>query len=151
MIQKYLTQRIINPILPANLRNLSGAQFLSLLIPAIVSMLLVVGFVAFTFYFLYGGIRYITSGSDKGATQAAKDTLTTALIGVVLLIALFGIINLLEIFFGFNITYFDLDQLKIIGGGGNPTPTPYLCSDGRPLCAGVCCDPSEVCFGGFCQ
>jgi len=109
----YLVQKIENPILPPNLRVLTGVQFISRLLPALVSMLLVAGFVAFVFYFIFGAIKYITSGGDKGQVQSARESMMTAVIGVFLLIGAFGIINLIEIFFGFNITYFDIAGLKV--------------------------------------
>jgi hypothetical protein len=42
---------------------------------------------------LYGGFRYTTSRGDASGVKAAKDTILYAVVGVVVSIVAFGIIN----------------------------------------------------------
>jgi len=52
---------------------------------------------------VYGGVQYITSGGDKAQTESARNKITYALIGLVIVIGSYGIIKLIEAFFGLNI------------------------------------------------
>lgn len=54
-----------------------------------VSLVIALGFL------ILGGIKWITSGGDKDGTQKAKDTVTSALIGLAIVISAFILINLL--------------------------------------------------------
>src|SRR3990167_6961117 len=91
--------------------NLSpGGQFSSLnsitiagLISAFVILVLIVAALVFFFMLVWGGIRYITSGGDKGQTEAARNQITAALIGLVIVFAAWAIINLIQIFFNIDI------------------------------------------------
>ncbi len=58
----------------------------------IVTFLFVLAIVLALIYLVYGGIRWITSGGDKGKLDAARQHLTAAVIG--LMIALLGYIIL---------------------------------------------------------
>lgn len=65
-------------------------------------------------YFMYGGIRWITSGGDKAQTEAARNVLTAALIGFAVIALAFAIVRLIGTFFG----------IDIFGGFEIPTPPP---------------------------
>lgn len=76
-------------------------------IPAIVSgviklALIIAALVAFAFLII-GGIKWITSGGDKEGTAKAQSTITSALIGLVIVFAAWAIIRLIEVFFGISI------------------------------------------------
>ena len=91
--------------------NLSpGGQFSGLnnitiagIISAIIILVLIVAALVFFFMLVLGGIKYITSGGDKGQTEAARGQITAALIGLVIVFAAWAIINLVNLFFGINI------------------------------------------------
>jgi len=87
-----------------------GGQFSGLnditvanIISAFIILALVVAALVFFFMLVWGGIRYITSGGDKGQTEAARGQITAALIGLVIVFAAWAIINLVNLFFGINI------------------------------------------------
>jgi len=78
-----------------------------LTVPNIVSgairlILVVAALVAFVFLII-GGIRWVTSGGDKEKTARAQQTLTAALVGLVIVFASWAIIKLIETFFGIQI------------------------------------------------
>lgn len=54
--------------------------------------------VAILLYFLYAAYKMITAGTDKTAFQSAKSAITHAIIGFVLLMLMFTIIQTLFIF-----------------------------------------------------
>ena len=81
------------------LSNITVASIVS----AIIILVLIIAAIVFFFMLVIGGIRYITSGGDKAATESARGQITAALIGLVIVFAAWAIINLVNLFFGINI------------------------------------------------
>lgn len=70
------------------------------------------GFVALIFIII-GGIKYITSGGDPKQAGAARQVITYALIGLVLILLSFAIVNFLAFLTGAGcITDFGFDTCK---------------------------------------
>lgn len=100
----------LSPALAQTINITPGGQFTGLnsitiagIISAIIILVLIVAALIFFFMLVWGGIRYITSGGDKGQTEAARNQITAALIGLVIVFAAWAIINLVNLFFGINI------------------------------------------------
>lgn len=98
--------------------NLNGITFPSI-ISALVILVLIVAALVFFFMLVLGGIRYITSGGDKGSTEAARSQITAALIGLVIVFSAWAIVNLVKLFFGVDIL-----SLKILPAAGNGAALP---------------------------
>ena len=49
---------------------------------------------------IYGGIRYVTSGGDQGAVTSAKNTILYAVVGLVVAILAYAIVNFVVDAFG---------------------------------------------------
>lgn len=62
----------------------------------------VAGLLAFV-YLLLGGLQWITSGGDKQAATAARDRITAALVGLIIIVAAFAITLIIERVFGIRI------------------------------------------------
>jgi len=60
---------------------------------------------------IVGGFKYLTSGGDQKATASAQQTLTFAVVGLVLLVLAFLVFRLIEQFTGVNVTNFVIPQL----------------------------------------
>jgi len=58
-----------------------------------------------------GGIKWIASGGDKGQTEAARNQITAALVGLVIVFAAWAILALIRTFFGVDIFSLTLPQL----------------------------------------
>lgn len=105
--QKLLAQ-IHNPILPdtigggktpdANTALPAAGNFLS----SIVSLLLLVSLVATFLYLVLGGIQWITSGGDKTQLENARNRITNAIIGLVVVASAWAIWLLIGKFFGID-------------------------------------------------
>ncbi len=80
-----------------------GAITFERLVSALIIIILIIAALVFLFMLIWGGIRYITSGGDKGATESARGQITAALIGLVIVFAAWAIITLINTFFGINI------------------------------------------------
>ena len=72
-------------------------------IRAIIRFILIVAFVLAFIFLLIGGIRWITAGGDEKGVAGARGMITSALIGLVIVLVAYAIIRLVETFFGFDI------------------------------------------------
>ncbi len=84
------------------------------LISALVGALLVVAALLAFFFLILGGIQWITSGGDKTGMEAARNKITHAIVGLVIVGAAWAIMLLIQNFLG----------ITIIGGAMN-LPTPF--------------------------
>ncbi len=87
----------------------------NLTIPSIVSglikMALVIAAIVFFFILVIGGIKWIASGGDKAQTEAARNQITAALVGLVIVFAAWAIVALIQTFFGINIFQLALPEI----------------------------------------
>ena len=102
-----------------NLKPDSASGFGSLgafTIPSIVSGLirlsLVVAAIVFFFILVIGGIKWIASGGDKAQTEGARNQITAALVGLVIVFAAWAIVALINTFFGIDIFALKLPSLQ---------------------------------------
>jgi hypothetical protein len=75
--------------------NAATLDCLPLLLQVIISWLLTFAGVVALFLIIYAGIRFITSGGDAKSVDGAKKTLSYAIVGLVLILLSFFIINLI--------------------------------------------------------
>lgn len=69
----------------------------------IIRFILLVAFVIAFIMLLIGGIRWIMAGGDEKSVEKARNTITAALIGLVVILVAYALIRVVELFFGFNI------------------------------------------------
>lgn len=53
-------------------------------------------------YLIWGGIEWITSGGDKGKTESARNKITSAIIGLIVLAASYALLTIVLKFIGFD-------------------------------------------------
>jgi hypothetical protein len=70
------------------------------LINFVLRLVLVIGALLVFFYLIMGGIEWITSGGEKGKTEAARNKITAAVIGLIILAASYAILQLALSFLG---------------------------------------------------
>jgi len=110
---------ITNPVLGPKLQGFIGhfgdspAAFFQLFLPKLLTLGLIIGVLFFFFIIIIGAIQWISSGGDKNALEEAKHKITNAIIGVVILFSIFGILKLIENFFGISILTLDIGSLAI--------------------------------------
>ena len=90
-----LAQKIENPVGP---KFESGTSFFQSFIPALIGTGFVLGVLFFFFYMMIGAIQLITSGGDKTALEGARGKITSAIVGVVLLLSVLHFLRLLKTF-----------------------------------------------------
>ncbi len=80
------------------------------LVSTAIRALLIVAAVVFFFMLVIGGIKWILSGGDKGKTEEARNQITAALVGLVIVFSAWAIAQLINAFFGVNILKLDLNS-----------------------------------------
>ena len=80
-----------------------GGLTVSNIISAAIRLTVVVAAIVFFFILVIGGIRWIASGGDKAQTEAARNQITAALVGLVIVFAAWAIVALINTFFKVNI------------------------------------------------
>lgn len=73
------------------------------LISGAIGMALIAAALAAFFYLILGGFQWITSGGDKAGTEAAREKITAAFIGLAIVVTAWAIMRLIEVFFGLSI------------------------------------------------
>ncbi|MBP7842983.1 hypothetical protein KA017_03180 [Candidatus Woesebacteria bacterium] len=67
---------------------------IGVLITKLLNFVMVLGALLVFMYLIWGGIEWITSGGDKGKTEAARGKITAAVIGLIVLAASWAILGL---------------------------------------------------------
>lgn len=76
-----------------------------LLSNAVALLFFLAGLLAFIFI-IVGGIQWITAGGDAKAASAARDRITAAVVGLLVVVAAYAITLILNIVFGINLFAF---------------------------------------------
>ena len=101
--------QICNPALPSQLGGCGGGSIeqggkvLGGLLSGIIGLVFLLGFLLTLAYFLTGGIQWITSQGDKGALESARNKITHALIGLIIVAAAYAVFKLIGNFFGITL------------------------------------------------
>ncbi len=91
-------------------------QNIGVLLGQVFSFVLVIASILLFLYLILGGVQWLTSGGDKAATQAARDRITAALTGLLIILAVWGVFRVLEAAFGISV----LSGIKLPSGAENP-------------------------------
>src|SRR3972149_7473520 len=85
------------------------------LINGVLSFVMVIAALLVFLYLIWGGIEWITSGGDKGKTESARNKITSAVIGLIVVAASYAILTLALNFLGFS-NLNDVFQTRTIQG-----------------------------------
>lgn len=73
------------------------------MVSGFLKLVLIVAGLAFFFILVIGGVKWILSGGDKAHTEGARNQITAALVGLVIVFSAWAIVQLIATFFGVNI------------------------------------------------
>jgi hypothetical protein len=79
---------------------------LEVLFQRVISIALGLGGIVLFIMLVVGGFKYLTSGGDPKAVESAQKTLTSAILGLVLLLSAYLILKLIGNFTGIDLTTF---------------------------------------------
>ena len=99
----------LEPPVNSGFTNLTNLEFPEI-ISNLIGLVLVIAAIIFFFVLVIGGIKWILSGGDKAQTEAARNQITAALVGLVIVFAAWAITQLLEAFFDVNILHLNFSK-----------------------------------------
>lgn len=82
------------------------------MVPVIIRVIFILAALVALVFLIIGGIKWITAGGDKAATESARATITSALVGLMIVLAAYAIIRLIEFFFGVSILELKIPSIK---------------------------------------
>jgi hypothetical protein len=113
--------QIVNPVVTGigSGGNAASGVHVASLLATFIRVMVIVGGLGFVLYFIIGAINWISSGGEKGKVETAKQEITNALTGLVILLAFYAVAAFLK-------TVLKIDLLNIIWPtpSGVATPTP---------------------------
>lgn len=105
----------------------------------LVGLLLTLSAIAAFLYLVLGGIKWLTSGGDKGKVEEARTQLTNAIIGLAIVAGSWAAFLLLNYFFGLGIAGASSTTTTNTGSSNSNTlttnPPPGYCLCGNGECA----------------
>lgn len=72
------------------------------LITGVLDFVIIIAALLVFIYLIWGGIEWITSGGDKGKTEDARNKITSAIIGLIILAASWAILTVVLNFLGYT-------------------------------------------------
>lgn len=97
--------QITNPVLPSNLGSggsSAGPPAVGSLITGFIGAFIIFCFIMAFVYLMLGGFNWITSGGDKAKLESARDQITNAIIGLIIVGASWAIMMMVGSFLGIN-------------------------------------------------
>lgn len=96
-----------------NVTNVATLNCIPVVFTQIINYAMAFAGVVALFFIVYSGARYVTSGGEPKAVEGAKNTLTWAIIGLVVIVLAWAIINFISVFTGAPcIQFFGFDNCK---------------------------------------
>jgi|GEM_PF-869369 len=105
--------------LPTNAQRGEGVveiKALEIIFSNILSVVTTLAGIAVLIVLISGGFNWMTSGGDPKKAESARNTITYAIVGIILMIIAWLILRFIHEFTGVNVTIFNIPS--------DPTPTP---------------------------
>ncbi len=106
-----IINQIVNPLLPYQPTMEQAPALLGQTLSNALALLLIVVGLAFFFMFVVGGIKWISSAGDKEKVGGAKKQISSAVIGLILVLLVFAVVGLINTLFGVNLVNFSIPRL----------------------------------------
>jgi uncharacterized protein YacL len=109
-------QTSVNPCTSSSASQFSklcnlNANSIGPLVGAAVAFILVAAALIALFFLIWGGVRWIMSAGDKAKVDSARQTITAAIIGLIIAFLAFFILSLALSFFGLSLTNLTLPKI----------------------------------------
>ena len=105
LAQSIIAAEPLTPEITGTAMDFDLGDFVSAAIQAVI---VIAGLLTFAFL-VWGGIEWLTSGGDKEKYEAARGRITAAVIGLVIVVSAWAILNVITNFLG--LTAWDLGQI----------------------------------------
>ncbi len=116
-----LLAQLHNPVLPqiigggktgATADYTQGGTALGKIITQLIGALFIAGFLLTFFFIIMGGLTWITAGGDKTKLEKARDQITNAIIGLIVVAASYALAALIAQFFGLDLTKLPIPSIS---------------------------------------
>lgn len=92
----------------------TGGVSVDVIIGSVVNLLLFVAFIVALVFLIIGGIKWMMSGGDKEGSGKAKETVTSALIGLAVVLGAWVLVNIvIQFFTGGSLQNLTFQNLKV--------------------------------------
>ena len=78
----------------------------------VITIAFIIAILIALFFLIWGGIKWISSGGDKGGVEAARNQIIAAVIGLIIVFLAFFILNLVLGLFGLSLFSLKLPQIS---------------------------------------
>ncbi len=86
----------------------AGVKDIGKLLSAAIQVAMIIAAILTFAFLVWGGIQWILSGGDKTQTQAARDRITMALVGLGIVAAAWALMKVIGFFFGIDVFQFNI-------------------------------------------
>ena len=100
LVSEVFAAGITNPVLPEKVGSGEGGPIVANLISAAVGIILFFGFIMALIHLTLGAVRWITASGDKTHLQNAQERITQAIVGLIVLAAIWAVFILVSNFIG---------------------------------------------------
>jgi hypothetical protein len=117
-MKQQLLAQIHNPVLPNaigggnNPDYTQGGSALGSIISGLVGALFIAGFLLSFIYLIMGGYKWTTSSGDKTKLEAARDEITNAIIGIIVVGSAYALTTIVAQFFGLELNNLPIPSLS---------------------------------------
>ena len=80
-------------------------------VPALITTIFIIAIIVALFYLIWGGFKWLTSGGDKAAVQAAREHIIAAVVGLIIMFSVYVILFLILGFFSIGTGTFTLPSI----------------------------------------
>lgn len=110
MIKQALAQSIYNPVVQGGLTQVQSPQaYFNNVIQTVFTIFFVVGVIFFVWHFVFAGYHFIASEGDPKRIETAKNEITYALIGLMVVFSVYAVLK----FVGYILGVTELSNLSI--------------------------------------
>lgn len=95
---------------PAGLNEIEGV------VSNVISVIVGLGFIAMLLLLIWSGFKFLVSGGEPKALQAARQTFIWAILGVVIMAVAWLVLQLIASFTGIHVTVFNIKTLCDVAG-----------------------------------
>ncbi|OGM27866.1 hypothetical protein A3A76_05395 [Candidatus Woesebacteria bacterium RIFCSPLOWO2_01_FULL_39_23] len=115
-----------NPILRPDLRALNAPwDYFNDILPTLIGIGFIIGAIVFIFIFALGAFQWLTAGGDRGKLEDARRRITHSIVGLVILLLIYFIIQLVNQILGLNIGLIGIIPPPVT----QPPPIEIPCDD----------------------
>lgn len=93
----------LNPCPPGQFSVLCGFSDMGKVLGFVITIAFIIAILIALFYLIWGGIKWITSGGDKGGVETARNQIISAIVGLIIVFLAFFILNLVLGLFGLSL------------------------------------------------